>query len=153
LRSYLPRVKALLVGVLVFQAGQAVFTLFLPRVTARIIDEGVIADDRGAIWSTGGLMLGITLGQALCLVLGVYFAARSSMGVGKEIRADLFHRVTGFSAQEVGRFGAPTLITRITNDVQQVQVMVQMACMMAVVAPITAIFGTVMAIREDAGLA
>ncbi len=145
--------KPLLVGVLIFQTGQAIFTLLLPRVTARIIDEGVVAGDRGAIWSTGGLMLVITLGQAACLVLGVYFAARSSMGVGKEIRTDVFHRVTGFSAQEVGRFGAPTLITRITNDVQQIQVMVQMACMMAVVAPITAIFGTVMAVREDAGLA
>jgi ATP-binding cassette, subfamily B, multidrug efflux pump len=152
LRAYLPRVRPLLVGVLVFQTGQAIFTLFLPRITARIIDEGVVAGDRGAIWTTGAMMLGVTLAQVACLVSGVYFAARSSMGVGKELRTDLFHQVTGFSAQEVGRFGPPTLITRITNDVQQVQIMVQMACMMAVVAPITALFGTIMAVRQDAGL-
>lgn len=153
LRTYLPRVRPLLIGVMVFQAGQAIFTLLLPRITARIIDQGVIANDRGAIWTTGVMMLGVTLAQVVCLVSGVYFAARSSMGVGKEIRTDLFHQVTGFSAQEVGQFGPPTLITRITNDVQQVQVMVQMACMMAVVAPITAVFGTILAVREDAGLA
>lgn len=152
LRAYLPRVRPLLVAVLVFQAGQAIFTLFLPRVTARIIDEGVVPGDRGAIWSTGALMLGVTIAQAACLVCGVYFAARASMSVGREIRRDLFHQVTGFSAQEVGRFGPPTLITRITNDVQQVQIMVQMACMTAVMAPITMVFGTFMALREDVGL-
>ena len=152
LRAYLPRVRPLLVAVLIFQAGQAIFTLFLPRVTARIIDQGVVPGDRGAIWSTGALMLGVTIAQAACLVCGVYFAARASMSVGREIRRDLFHQVTGFSAQEVGRFGPPTLITRITNDVQQVQIMVQMACMTAVMAPITMVFGTVMALREDVGL-
>jgi ATP-binding cassette, subfamily B, multidrug efflux pump len=152
LRLYLPRVRPLLLAVLVFQAGQAVFMLYLPRVTARMIDQGVVPGDRGAIWSTGALMLGVTLGQAACLVCGVYFAARASMNVGREIRRDLFHQVTGFSAQEVGRFGPPTLITRITNDVQQVQIMVQMACMTAVMAPITMVFGTFMALREDVGL-
>jgi ATP-binding cassette, subfamily B, multidrug efflux pump len=152
LRAYLPRVRPLLVGVLLFQAGQAIFTLYLPRITARIIDEGVVAGDRRAIWSIGAIMLGVTLAQVGCLVAGVYFAARASMGVGREIRRDLFHQVTGFSAREVGRFGPPTLITRITNDVQQVQIMVQMASMMAVVAPITMVFGTFMAVREDAGL-
>ena len=152
LKIYLPRVRRLLAGVVLFQALQAIFTLLLPRVTARIIDEGVVAEDRGAIWSIGALMLGITLAQATAMVVGIRFAARTSMGVGRLIRTDLFHRVTGFSAQEVGRFGAPTLITRITNDVQQVQTMVQMACMMAVVAPITAVAGTVLALREDAAL-
>ena len=152
LRTYLPRVKPLLAAVLVFQAGQALFNLLLPRVTARLIDQGVVPGDRGAIWSTGGLMLGVTLAQATCLVCGVYFAARASMSIGREIRKDLFHQVTGFSAQEVGRFGPPTLITRITNDVQQVQIMVQMACMTAVMAPITIVFGVVMSLREDAGL-
>jgi ATP-binding cassette, subfamily B, multidrug efflux pump len=152
LRTYLPRVRPLLVAVLVFQAGQALFNLLLPRVTARLIDQGVVPGDRGAIWSTGGLMLGVTLAQAACLVCGVYFAARASMSVGREIRKDLFHQVTGFSAQEVGRFGPPTLITRITNDVQQVQIMVQMACMTAVMAPITIVFGVAMALREDVGL-
>ncbi len=152
LRTYLPRVAPVLAGLLAFQVGQSVATLYLPRVTAEIIDRGVIPGDRGAIWRIGAMMMGVTVVQAACLVTGVYFAARASMGVGREIRGDLFHRVTGFSAQEVGRFGAPTLITRITNDVQQVQVMVQMAGMTAVVAPITAVFGTWMAVREDAGL-
>lgn len=152
LRAYLPRVRPLLVGVMIFQVGQSIFTLSLPRITARIIDEGVLADDRAAIWSIGSIMLGVTFLQAMCLVAGLYLAARASMGVGREIRTDLFHRVTGFSAREVGRFGSPTLITRITNDVQQVQVMVQIACMMAVVAPITAVFGAIMAAQEDAGL-
>ena len=152
LRAYLPEVRPLLVAVLIFQAGQALFNLLLPRVTARLIDDGVVPGDQGAIWSTGGLMLGVTLAQALCLVCGVYFAARASMSVGREIRKDLFHQVTGFSAQEVGRFGPPTLITRITNDVQQVQIMVQMACMTAVMAPITIVFGVAMALREDVGL-
>lgn len=153
LRAYLPRVAPLLAGVLVFQTAQALFTLLLPRITGQIIDKGVIPGDRGVIWATGALMLGVTLAQVVCMITGVYFAARSSMALGREVRTDLFHRVTAFSAQEVGRFGPPTLITRITNDVQQVQIMVQMACMMAVVAPITAGFGSFMAIREDAGLA
>ena len=152
LRAYLPRVRHLLVGVLVFQVAQSIFTLYLPRVTARIIDEGVLADDRRAIWTIGAVMVGVTILQGGCLVAGVYFAARASMGMGREIRTDLFHQVTSFSAQEVGRFGPPTLITRITNDVQQVQVMAQMACMMAVVAPVTAVVGTFMAVQEDAGL-
>ena len=152
LRTYLPRVGPLLIGVVLFQTAQAVCTLYLPRITARIIDKGVIPGDRGAIWTTGAIMLAVTFAQVVCMIFGVYYAARASMGVGRSIRGDLFHRVTAFSAQEVGRFGAPTLITRITNDVQQVQIMVQMACSMAIVAPITAIFGSVMAIREDAGL-
>lgn len=152
LREYLPRVGPLLAAVVLFQAAQAVFTLYLPRITARIIDEGVVGDDRGAIWSIGWVMLAVTVAQVACMVAGVHFAARSSMGVGRELRRDLFHTVTAFSAREVGHFGPPTLITRITNDVQQVQVMVQMAASMAVVAPITAVVGTVMAVREDAVL-
>ncbi|QGG96971.1 ABC transporter ATP-binding protein [Actinomarinicola tropica] len=152
MRLYLPRVRPLLVGVVAFQALQALFTLLLPRVTARIIDEGVVADDRDAIWRVGGLLLVVAFAQVVAMVIGIHFAARSSMGVGREIRRDLFHKVTGFSAQEVGRFGPPTLITRITNDVQQVQTAVQMAATMAVVAPLTFGFGTFMAVREDAAL-
>jgi ATP-binding cassette, subfamily B, multidrug efflux pump len=153
LRTYLPKVGALLAAVMVFQTIQAVGNLYLPRITARIIDEGVIPGDQGAIWSIGGLMLAVTLIQVAAMIAGIYFAARASMGVGHHVRKDLFHQVTGFSAQEVGHFGAPTLITRITNDVQQVQIMVQMAATMAVVAPITAVFGGIMAVREDSGLA
>ncbi len=152
LRLYLPRVAPLLVGVAVFQSAQAAFALMLPRVTASIVDDGVIPGDSAAIWRIGGVMLVVTLLQASALVAGVYFAGRTAMGLGRELRSDLFHQVTGFSAQEVGRFGPPTLITRITNDVQQVQVMIQMACMMAVVAPITAGFGSFLAVREDPGL-
>lgn len=152
LKIYMPRVKALLFGVLVFEVLQAIFTLLLPRVTADIIDKGVVQNDSGAIWSIGGWMMLIAISQGLALVAGIYFAARASMAAGREIRQDLFHKVTGFSSQEMGHFGAPTLITRITNDVQQIQAMIHMACTMAVMAPITGVFGTYMAIREDASL-
>ena len=153
LKAYLPRVRALLVAVAVFQTAQAVLGLFLPRISAKIINEGVLTGNTGRIWSTGSVMLAVALAQMGATVAGVYFGARASMEVGREIRRDLFHRVTDFSAREVGHYGAPTLITRITNDVQQVQMMVFMACTTLVMAPVTAVFGTIMAIREDSHLA
>ncbi|MGD9797800.1 MAG: ABC transporter ATP-binding protein [Acidimicrobiia bacterium] len=152
LKTYLPRVRGLLLAVVLFQSAQAVFTLYLPRISARIIDEGVLPGDTGKIWSIGGFMLVMTLFQMATMVCGVYFASKASMAVGRDIRKDLFQKVTAFSAREVGHFGAPTLITRITNDVQQVQTMVLMTCTAAVMAPVTAGFGTLMAVREDAAL-
>ncbi|HEX9683530.1 MAG TPA: ABC transporter ATP-binding protein [Acidimicrobiales bacterium] len=152
LRTYLPRLYPLLVGVVAFQTGQAVFMLYLPRITADIIDKGVIVGDTGYIWSAGAWMLAVTLAQMACMIAGVYFGARTAMALGRHIRRDLFHRVTAFSAREVNQLGAPTLITRITNDVQQIQMMMVMLTTMAVTAPLMAGFGIVMAIREDAGL-
>src|SRR5262245_30098823 len=97
-------------------------------------------------------MLGITLVQICFAVGAVYYGSRASMGFGRDVRSNLFHSVTGFSTKEVNQFGAPSLITRITNDVQQVQMMVFMTCTLLIAAPMTAIGGTILAIREDAGL-
>src|SRR4051794_1353668 len=153
LKTYLRAALGLLTMVVLFQGAQAMLTLYLPRISADIIDKGIIPDNTHYIWTRGAFMLLVAIGQMLCSIVAVYFAARAAMGLGRDVRRDLFHRVTGFSAREVGTFGAPSLITRITNDVQQVQMMVLMACTMAVTAPITAVGGTWMAIREDAGLA
>ena len=152
LKRFLPRVKWLLLAVAVAQAAQAVLALYLPRITADIIDQGVLVGDTDRIWEIGSWMLGVSVAQMATMICGVFFGARASMAVGREVRKDLFHQITGFSAREVGRFGAPTLITRITNDVQQVQMMVLMTCTTAIVAPVTAVFGTVMAVRQDASL-
>ncbi|HEY2330631.1 MAG TPA: ABC transporter ATP-binding protein [Acidimicrobiales bacterium] len=152
LKLFLPRVRTLLIGVVVFQGAQAIFTLYLPHISARIIDEGVLPGDTGKIWSIGALMLVVTLFQMVAMVFGVYYASKASMAVGRDVRHDLFGKVTSFSTKEVGQFGAPTLITRITNDVQQVQMMVLMTCTAAVMAPVTAVFGTFMAVRENAQL-
>ena len=153
LRSHLGRYRGALLGVLVLQAVQAAAGLYLPSLNARIIDHGVARRDTGYIWSTGALMIVITVAQVLSACGAVYFGSRASMGFGRDVRSALFHHVSDFSAQEVGHFGAPSLITRITNDVQQVQMFVLMTCTMLVAAPITAVGGIVMAIREDGPLA
>jgi ATP-binding cassette subfamily B protein len=152
LRSHLRPYRAVLVAVAVLQFLQSIATLYLPSLNAKIIDNGIATGDTAYIWRTGALMLVITVVQ-ICFAIGaVYFGSRASMGFGRDVRGDLFHRVTGFSTKEVNQFGAPSLITRITNDVQQVQMMVFMTCTLLVAAPMTAIGGTVLAIREDAGL-
>ncbi|MEY2401272.1 MAG: ATP-binding cassette, subfamily multidrug efflux pump, partial [Ilumatobacteraceae bacterium] len=152
LRTYLRRYKPLLVVVVVLQAAQTIAALYLPSLNADIIDKGVARGDTGFIWSTGGLMLLITLVQITCAGTAVYFGAKAAMGFGRDVRSGIFHQVSDFSAREMGQFGAPSLITRITNDVQQVQMLVLMTCTLLVAAPITAIGGIVMAIREDGGL-
>jgi ATP-binding cassette subfamily B protein len=132
---------------------QTIATLILPTLNAKIIDNGIATGDNAYIVRVGAVMLVITLVQ-ICFALGaVYYGSRASMGFGRDVRSDLFHSVTGFSTKEVNQFGAPSLITRITNDVQQVQMMVFMTCTLLIAAPMTAIGGTVLAIREDAGLA
>ncbi|MEY2523006.1 MAG: ATP-binding cassette, subfamily multidrug efflux pump [Ilumatobacteraceae bacterium] len=152
LRTYLRRYKRQLVIVLVLQAAQTIAALYLPSLNADIIDKGVARGDTGYIWSTGGTMLLITLVQVICAASAVYFGAKAAMGFGRDVRSGIFHQVSDFSAREMGQFGAPSLITRITNDVQQVQMFVLMTCTLLVAAPITAIGGIVMAIREDGGL-
>lgn len=139
--------------VVVFQAVQAIAALYLPTLNADIIDRGVAQGDTGYIWRMGGLMLAITVGQIFFAVVAVYFGAKASMGFGRDVRARLFRQVHSFSAQEVALFGAPSLITRITNDVQQVQMLVLMTCTMLLAAPITALGGIVLALRQDVGLA
>ncbi len=136
----------------VLQFLQTIATLILPTLNAKIIDNGIATGDNAYILRVGGLMLAITVVQ-ICFAIGaVYYGSRASMGFGRDVRSDLFHSVTGFSSREVNQLGAPSLITRITNDVQQVQMMVFMTCTLLIAAPMTAIGGTFLAIREDAGL-
>jgi ATP-binding cassette subfamily B protein len=134
------------------QAVQTTAALLLPTLNARIIDDGVLTGNVGFIRSEGALMLGITLVQVAFASSAVFIGARLAMGFGRDVRGALFHQVTEFSAQEVGTFGAPSLITRITNDVQQVQLLVVMVATFAIGAPITMAVGIVMAVRQDLGL-
>lgn len=152
LRSYLRPYHRALLYVVVLQFIQAIAALYLPRLNAEIIDQGIARGDRGFIWSTGGQMLAISLLQIACSIGAVYFGARTAMGFGRGLRAGIFHQVGNFSTREVDQFGAPSLITRITNDVQQVQLLVLMTCTLMVAAPITAVGGIIMALREDVGL-
>ena len=152
LRTHLRPFRKLLLAIIALQAVQAFASLYLPDLNADVIDEGIIGGDTGRIWSLGGVMLGVTLIQVTFAVAAVYCSARAAMGFGREVRQALFTRVTSFSAREVNQFGASTLINRITNDVQQVQMLVVMGCTLGVAAPITIVGGIVMALRQDAGL-
>ena len=127
-------------------------SLYLPGLNADIIDRGIARGDTAYIVSTGGWMLVVTLVQVVCSIVAVYFGSRTAMGFGRDVRAAVFHRVGRFSAREVNRFGAPSLITRCTNDVQQVQMLVLLSATMLVTAPIMCVGGVVMALREDVGL-
>ncbi len=151
LRTRLRPFRKLIAVVAALQASQAIAGLLLPTINADIIDNGVIPNDSGHIWSRGVLMLAVTLIQMGCAIAAVYVSARVSMAFGRDVRGALFHQVTGYSTREVGRFGAPSLITRITNDVQQVQMLVLMGCTM-LIAPFSAIGGVVLALRQDVGL-
>ncbi|TLM83484.1 ABC transporter ATP-binding protein [Pseudarthrobacter sp. NamE5] len=144
--------RKLLAAVVIFQLAQSIASLYLPTLNADIIDEGVAKGNIGYILSLGGVMLGITLMQIVCAVTAVYFAAKAAMGVGRDLRDAIFKRVGEFSEQEVTRFGAPSLITRSTNDVQQVQTLVLMSATMLVTAPMLSIGGVIMAVRQDAQL-
>jgi ATP-binding cassette subfamily B multidrug efflux pump len=150
-RNLLPYRREL-VWVLVLQAIQTTATLALPALNAQLINDGVLVGDNATIWRIGAVMVGFSLVQIVFAVAAVWFGARAAMGFGRDIRRDLFHQVTDYSAREVGRFGAPSLITRITNDVQQVQQLVVLAATMMIAAPITMVVGIVMAMREDLGL-
>lgn len=139
----------LLVGVVVFQFAQAIASLYLPTLNADIIDNGVATGDTAYILRVGMLMLGITLIQVLCAITAVYFGAKAAMRLGRDVRAAVFTHVGRFSEREVSKFGAPSLITRSTNDVQQVQMLVLMTCTLMVSAPILAIGGVVAALSLD----
>lgn len=152
LMRYLARYRWLLVAILVFQAASALATLYLPRLNADIINLGVARGDTGFIWSRGGFMLAISLGQIVASVIATYFAARAAMAAGRDIRRDVFERVSGFSERELSQFGAGSLITRNTNDVQQVQMLAMMGATMLVSAPLLAVGGVIMALQQDVGL-
>ena len=152
LRTHLRPYRAPLAAVVVLQLVGTIASLYLPSLNAEIIDRGIAAGDTGLILRLGGLMLLISLVQVACSIAAVHHGARTATGLGAQVRASVFHRVGEFSTQEVARFGAPSLITRCTNDVQQVQMLVLTSCTMLVAAPIMCIGGIVMALREDPGL-
>jgi ATP-binding cassette, subfamily B, multidrug efflux pump len=152
LRRFLRPFARSLVALTVLQLGSTLAALYLPSLNADIIDLGVAVGDNGYITRTGAWMLLVTLLQIACSSGAVYLAAGTAMGFGRDVRAEVFHHVGTFSAREVNQFGAPSLITRTTNDVQQVQMLVQMTCTLLVAAPIMMVGGVIMALREDAGL-
>ena len=146
---YLRPYRRELAIVVALQLVATVASLFLPSLNARIIDRGVARGDTDAIVTTGAIMLGVAALQVLCTMAAVYVGARAAMAYGRDLRAAVFGRVNTFSAREVARFGAPSLITRTTNDVQQVQLLVLVSCTMMVSAPIMCVGGVVMALRDD----
>jgi len=152
LREYLRPYRRDLSFVIVLQLVQTLATLYLPTLNADIIDNGVISGNIGYIMRTGGLMLAVTFVQIICSVGAVYFGARTAMSLGRDVRQAVFTKVQQFSAREVGHFGAPSLITRGTNDVQQVQMLALMTFTMMVAAPIMCVGGIILALRQDVQL-
>jgi ATP-binding cassette subfamily B protein len=152
LREHLRPHRRLLVAVVVLQVLQTTASLYLPRLNADIIDRGVATGDTAYIWRTGGLMLAVTALQVVATITAVWCGARAAMSLGRDLRGAVFDHVLSLSKAEVGRFGAPSLITRGTNDVQQVQMLVLMTCTMIISAPLLCIGGIVMALREDVWL-
>jgi ATP-binding cassette, subfamily B, multidrug efflux pump len=152
MRTYLRPYRGWLTVIVVLQFTSTVAMLFLPSLNADIIDKGVAVGDTEYILRTGMVMLGVSLLQILCSVVAVWCSARTAMAFGRDLRASVFHRVGSFSGREVATLGAPSLITRTTNDVQQVQMLTLMSCTMAVAVPIMMVGGVLMAMREDLGL-
>ena len=152
LRTHLRPYRRPLAAVVVLQLVGTIASLYLPSLNAEIIDRGIATGDTALIMRLGGVMLLISLVQVACSIAAVHHGARTATAFGADARAAVFHRVGEFSTREVNRFGAPSLITRCTNDVQQVQMLVLTSCTMLVAAPIMCIGGIVMALREDPGL-
>jgi len=152
LRDYLKPYSRPLIVVVVLQLIQAMANLYLPNLNADIINDGVAKGDTGVIMNLGGQMLGVTLVQVVCSIAAVYFGARVAMSLGRDVRAAVFDHVQTFSARELGHFGAPTLLTRTTNDVQQVQMVMMLSLTMMIAAPVMMIGGVIMALREDVEL-
>ncbi|MEH0970868.1 ABC transporter ATP-binding protein [Micromonospora sp. CPCC 205546] len=152
LRTHLRPYHRPLAAVVLLQFVGTIASLYLPSLNADIIDLGVARGDTGYILRTGGWMLAVSVVQIVCSVAAVYLGARTAMAFGRDLRSAIFGHVNRFSAREVARFGAPSLITRNTNDVQQVQMLVLMSCTMLVAVPIMSVGGVVMALREDVGL-
>ena len=152
LARYLGPYKWYIVGVIVFQMVSVIAALYLPTLNAQIIDQGVAQGNIGLIWQRGGWMLAIAFIQITASVLALLLAARAAMAMGRDIRNAVYTNVSGFSEREVNHFGPGSLITRNTNDVQQVQMLAMMGSTMLVMAPLMAIGGIVMALRQDASL-
>lgn len=152
LRRYLAPYRTPIVWVVLLQLGSTIAGLFLPALNADIIDNGVAKADVGYVWQTSLVMLAASLVQVVCSVGAVWFGARTAMGLGRDLREAVLRRVMSFSSREVGQFGAPSLITRNTNDVQQIQQLVLMSAFVLVSAPMMLIGGVIMALRQDVGL-
>jgi ATP-binding cassette subfamily B multidrug efflux pump len=152
LRAYLRPYRKPIALVVLLQLIQTLATLYLPTLNAEIIDNGVVKGDIGYIVHTGGVMIAVTLAQVVCAIGAVYFGARTSMALGRDMRSAIFDRVQDFSAREVGRFGTPSLITRTTNDVQQVQMLALLTFTLMVSAPIICVGGILMALNQDVPL-
>jgi ATP-binding cassette, subfamily B, multidrug efflux pump len=152
LRRFVRPYRRLVAAVMTLQLVSTLASLYLPTVNATIIDDGIAKGDTGTIVRLGGLMFAVTALQVLCAVGAVYYGSRTGMGLGRDLRAAMFHQVTTFSEHETSRFGAPTLLTRTTNDVRQIQFLAQMGTTVLVAAPIMCVGGIVMAIHQDAGL-
>ncbi|MET8678521.1 ABC transporter ATP-binding protein [Streptomyces sp. NPDC004647] len=152
LRSHLPPYRRPIAWLVLLQLVQTIATLYLPTLNADIIDNGVVRGDTGHILELGGVMIVVTVLQVICAIAAVFLGARTSMAIGRDIRASVFDRVQSFSAREVGQFGAPSLITRTTNDVQQVQMLVLMTFTLMVSAPIMCVGGIIMALGQDVPL-
>ncbi|MFR9791340.1 ABC transporter ATP-binding protein [Streptomyces sp. MB22_4] len=152
LRTYLRPYKKPITLQVLLQFLQTCATLYLPTLNAHIIDNGVVKGDTGYILSFGALMIGISLVQVVCNIGAVYLGARTASALGRDVRGAVFDRVQSFSAREVGHFGAPSLITRTTNDVQQVQMLVLMTFTLMVSAPIMCVGGIVLALGLDVPL-
>jgi ATP-binding cassette subfamily B protein len=152
LRRYLEPYRREIVVIIVLQLIGTIASLTLPSLNADIIDTGILMGDTGYILRMGGWMLAVSLIQAIATIAAVYFGARTAMAFGRDIRSAVFQTVIGFSSRELGRFGAPSLLTRNTNDVQQIQMLVLMTFTMLIAAPIMMVGGVVMALREDVGL-
>jgi ATP-binding cassette, subfamily B, multidrug efflux pump len=152
LRTFVPPYLRPVTLVVVLVVIQSLANLYLPNLNADIINNGVAKGDVGYIWRTGGVMLAITLLQGIVSIVAVYWASRVAMGMGRDVRAAVFERVQLFSSREMHRLGTPSLITRNTNDVQQVQLFLQIALTILAAAPIMAVGGVIMALREDVQL-
>ncbi|MCR6489277.1 ABC transporter ATP-binding protein/permease [Amycolatopsis sp. OK19-0408] len=152
LRSHLRPYRSALWAVVLLQLVQTIAMLYLPTLNADIVDNGLIKGDMGYILRVGAVMLAVTLAQIVGSIGAVYFGARTAMAIGRDIRAGVFHRVQDFSAREVGQFGTPSLITRTTNDVQQIQMLVVMTLTLMVSAPIMCVGGIVLALNLDVPL-
>ncbi len=153
LRSYLAPYRRPITAIVALQFVGTMAALYLPSLNADIIDNGRgHAATRATSSRTGALMLAVSVVQIVCAIAAVYFGARTAMGFGRDLRAAIFHRIGSFSSREVAHFGAPSLITRNTNDVQQVQMLVLMTATMMVAAPIMMVGGVLMAMRQDLGL-
>ena len=151
-RRYVRPYRRLIAAVMVLQTISTLASLYLPTVNAAIIDDGVARGDTALISRLGLVMLAVTGVQGICAIGAVYFGSRTGMGFGRDVRSAMFRHVTTFSDSETARFGTPSLLTRSTNDVQQIQVLIQMTATVLVTAPIMCVGGIIMAIHQNAGL-